>query len=917
VSDRPILLLVDGSSYLYRAFHALPDLRTRDGLPTGALKGVLGMLKRLRKDCPAAYAACVFDAKGKTFRDAIYPEYKAHRPSMPPELAQQIEPLFDAVRALGWPLLMIEGVEADDVIGTLARRAEAAGLDSIISTGDKDLAQLVTPHVRLVNTMSNEVLDVAGVAAKFGVPPERIVDYLTLVGDSVDNVPGVDKVGPKTAARWIAEHGSLDALMAAADTVKGVAGENLRRALAWLPTGRELVTVKTDVEGLPDMHGLRWQPEDRDRLTELYRRYEFRSWLDELSPIPTREEGGGRDAAMTRTDPSPLTPLPKGERNKPVQYETVLTEADFERCLQKLAAAELIAIDTETTSLDPMRARLVGISLAVEPHAAAYIPLAHRYAGAPAQLDRDAALARLKPILEDPGRPKLGQNLKYDAHVFMNHGIRLAGIAHDTLLQSYVLEAHERHDMDTLAARHLGVGTIKYEEVCGKGASQIGFDQVDIARASEYAAEDADITLRLHRAMQPRIAAEPGLARVYGEIEMPLLPILADMERTGVKLDCELLRQHSDTLGREMLALEVKAHAAAGQPFNLNSTRQLAEILFNRLGLKPKKKTPGGAPSTNEDALQELALDHPLPRLILDYRQLAKLKSTYTDKLPGMVNPDTGRVHTTYAQAVAVTGRLASNEPNLQNIPVRAPEGRRIREAFIAEPGHVIVSADYSQIELRIMAHLSGDVGLLKAFAEDADIHRATAAEVQGVSPDAVTPDMRRMAKAVNFGLIYGMSAFGLAQQLNVERSVAQGYIDLYFARYPGVAEYMVRTREQARTRGYVETLFGRRLYLPELSGGAPARRAGAERAAINAPMQGTAADLIKLAMIAVRAWLDSAGLKSRLIMQVHDELVLEVPEHELEIVRDELPRRMCGVAELAVPLKAEVGVGPNWEAAH
>jgi len=911
------LLLVDGSSYLYRAFHALPDLRTRDGFPTGALKGVLSMLKRLRKDFKADFSACVFDAKGKTFREDLYPDYKAHRPPMPEDLARQIEPLHEAVRALGWPLLMIEGVEADDVIGTLVRQAEREGIESIVSTGDKDLAQLVTPHVRLVNTMSNEVLDVAGVIAKFGVPPERIVDYLTLIGDAVDNVPGVDKVGPKTAAKWIAEYGSLDALIARADEVKGVAGENLRRALDWLPTARALLTVKTDVENLPDMHGLHWQEEDQEKLIELYERFEFKSWLQELRPSPFGAGGGGEGLPSATAAASPLTPRPAGEGNQAAHYETLLTEADFERWLQRLKAAELICLDTETTSLDPMQARLVGLSFAVQPFEAAYLPLDHRYAGAPPQLPMATVLARLKPILEDAGRPKLGQNLKYDWHVLMNHGIELAGIAHDTLLQSYVLEAHERHDMDTLAERHLHAQTIKYEDICGKGASQIGFDQVDLDSATRYAAEDADITLRLHRVLQPQIAGAAGLDRVYREIEMPLLPVLARMERTGVKLDVELLRQHSAWLAEQMQAIEARAHEAAGQPFNLNSPKQLAEILFERLKLPVLKKTPKGAPSTDEEVLEKLALDYPLPKLILDYRGLAKLKSTYTDKLPLMVDPNTGRVHTNYAQAVAVTGRLASAEPNLQNIPVRTAEGRKIREAFIPEAGCVIVSADYSQIELRIMAHLSGDESLLRAFQEERDIHAATAAEVQGIPLEQVTPEQRRMAKAVNFGLIYGMSAFGLAAQLGIERAAAQLYIDRYFARYPGVADYMARTREQAKALGYVETLFGRRLYLPEINSGNPARRQGAERAAINAPMQGTAADLIKLAMLAVQGWLDAQRLQTRLIMQVHDELVLEVAEAELTRVQERLPALMCGVAELKVPLKVEVGVGPNWEAAH
>ncbi len=926
----PTLLLVDGSSYLYRAFHALPDLRSPEGLPTGALYGVINMLKKLRKDYPSAYAACVFDAKGKTFRDDWYPQYKAQRPPMPDDLVSQIAPLHDAVRALGWPLLMVDGVEADDVIGTLTRQAEAAGMQAVVSTGDKDLAQLVTSRVTLINTMTNEVLDEAGVQAKFGVPPARIVDYLTLIGDTVDNVPGVAKVGPKTAVKWLAEFGDLDALIARAGEVKGAVGDNLRSALDWLPTGRRLITVKCDVELPQTLEQLDWKAEDRDTLATLFAKYNFRTWLREVSlPSPASGGGAGGEGDLTGSairEKSPLglaataplpNPLPRaGEGATPRHYETLLDEAALTRWLEKLQAAELICLDTETTSLDPMQAQLVGMSFSVEAGEAAYLPLAHHYAGAPAQLDLHATLARLQPLLEDAGKAKVGQNLKYDWHVLQNHGINLQGIAHDTLLQSYVLEAHERHDMDTLAARHLGEKTIKYEEVCGKGAGQIGFDQVAIEHASTYAAEDADITLRLHRHLYPALAAETGLASVYRDIEMPLLPILAKVERTGVKLDADLLRAHSGTLASAMLQLEGKAHAAAGQPFNLNSPKQLGEILFNQIGLKPKKKTPGGAPSTNEDALQELALDHPLPKLILDYRGLAKLKSTYTDKLPLMVNPRTGRVHTNYAQAVAVTGRLSSNDPNLQNIPVRSAEGRKIREAFIAEPGNVIVSADYSQIELRIMAHLSGDASLLQAFANDADIHAATAAEVQGVALESVTPDMRRMAKAVNFGLIYGMSAHGLAAQLNIERSAAQLYIDRYFARYPGVLDYMNRTREQAKLHGYVETLFGRRLYLPEIRAAGP-RRQGAERAAINAPMQGTAADLIKLAMIAVQGWLDTSGLKSRLIMQVHDELVLEVPADELAVVRVDLPRYMCGVAKLNVPLKAEVGVGANWEAAH
>lgn len=900
------LLLVDGSSYLYRAFHALPDLRNRAGEPTGALYGVINMLRRLKREVPAEYAACVFDAKGKTFRDELYPQYKAHRPVMPEELAAQIEPLHETIRALGWPLLMVDGVEADDVIGTLARQAEAQGLRVLISSGDKDLCQLVSPHITVVDTLSNKTYDPAGVQEKFGVPPERVLDWLTLVGDAVDNVPGVDKVGPKTASKWLAEYGSLEALMARAGEIKGVAGENLRRALHWLPQARALLAVRTDLELPIAPQDLYWRPVDRQRLMELFTRYGFRSWLSEL-------------ANGEAEPPAPSQPLADNAQPGRIrrQYETILDMAALERWLKRIEAAELVGLDTETTSLDPMQARLVGLSLSVDTGAAAYIPLAHRYAGAPRQLPLDTVLGRLRPWLEDPAKAKVGQNLKYDWHVLMNHGVELKGIAHDTLLESYVLEAHERHDLDSLAERHLHEKTLKYEALCGKGAAQIGFDQVEVGRATEYAAEDADITLRLHRTLHPKLKAEPGLDFVYSRIELPLLPVLARMERTGVLLDCELLRQHSDTLAREMLALEQQAYQAAGQAFNLNSPRQLADIFFNQLGLPVLKKTPKGAPSTDEEVLEKLALDFPLPRLILDYRALSKLKSTYTDKLPQMVNPTTGRVHTTYAQAVAVTGRLSSVEPNLQNIPVRTPEGRKIREAFIAAPGFVIVSADYSQIELRIMAHLSSDERLLAAFRADADIHTATAAEVLGLDPHQVTPDQRRMAKAVNFGLIYGMSAYGLAAQLGIERNAAQHYIDRYFARYPGVARYMEATRELARQRGYVETLFGRRLYLPEIKSGNPARRSAAERAAINAPMQGTAADLIKLAMLAVQGWLDAEGLSSRLIMQVHDELVLEVAEDELERVRARLPELMCGVAELAIPLKAEVGVGPNWEAAH
>ncbi|MDW8323591.1 MAG: DNA polymerase I [Burkholderiales bacterium] len=894
--SEPVLLLVDGSSYLYRAFHALPELRSPAGEPTGALYGVINMLRRLRREVPARYAACVFDAKGKTFRDELYPQYKAQRPPMPPELAAQLEPLHETIAALGWPLVVIEGVEADDVIATLARAAAQAGIRTIISSGDKDLCQLVDDRITVIDTMSNKTYDVAGVIERFGVTPAQVLDWLTLVGDAVDNIPGVDKVGPKTAAKWLNEYGSLDQLLARAHELKGVAGENLRAARDWLPQARRLLAVRTDVELPFGPQDLAWRPPAQERLLELFTRYGFRSWLSELSAAAT-------------------TPAPAAMPER--RYETLLQPADLERWLQRLDTAPLACLDTETTALDPLQARLVGLSFSVEAGVAAYLPLAHRYPGAPAQLDPATVLARLKPWLEDADRPKVGHNLKYDWHVLMNHGIRLRGIAHDTLLQSYVLEAHERHDMDSLAERHLHETTLKYEEVCGKGANQIGFDQVEIGRATAYAAEDADITLRLHHALHPRIRAEQGLDFVYHRIEMPLMPVLARMERTGVLIDTALLARHSQALAQQMQALEAKAHEAAGEAFNLGSTKQLAEILYGRLGLPVLKKTPKGAPSTDEEVLEKLALDYPLARILLDWRALAKLKSTYTDKLPQMVDPATGRVHTTYAQATAVTGRLASVEPNLQNIPVRTPEGRKIREAFIAAPGYLVLSADYSQVELRIMAHLSADARLIQAFAEDADIHRATAAEVLGIAPEAVTPEQRRMAKAVNFGLIYGMSAYGLAAQLNIERTQAQAYIDRYFARYPGVARYMEATREQARQRGYVETLFGRRLYLPEIASGNPARRQGAERAAINAPMQGTAADLIKLAMIAVQDWLDREGMSSRLILQVHDELVLEVAQDELERVKTQLPQLMCGVAQLRVPLKVELGVGPNWDAAH
>jgi DNA polymerase-1 len=813
---------------------------------------------------------------------------------------------------MGWPLLMIEGVEADDVIGTLAKQAENQGAQTVISTGDKDITQLVSPAVKLVNTMSNENLDEQGVEQKFGVKASQMVDYLTLVGDSVDNVPGVEKVGPKTAVKWLVQYGSLDEIVAHQDEIPGVVGENLRKARDWLPTARKLLTIKCDVDLPVGLGDLEPKPQDVATLAELFDRLEFKSWKRELEGRGTRDEGR-EDTTSSPTRLSSLTPRPAETR----KYETVLTEDHLRSWLSRIESAELVSVDTETTGLDPMTARLVGISLAVEPGHAAYIPVGHNYAGAPDQLPTERVLVVLGNWMQSPTHQKVGQNLKYDKHILANHGVILSGIEHDTLLQSYVLESHLSHDMDSLANRHLGVQTITYDEVTGKGANRISFEQVAVERATEYAAEDADITLQLHQALYPRVEQDAKLANVYRAIEMPVLEVLFTMERNGVLLDAQLLEQQSRELGEKMITLENRVHQEAGQPFNLNSPKQLQEILFERKGLPVKKKTPGGQPSTDEDVLQELALDHPLPKYILEYRGLAKLKSTYTDKLPRMVNAATGRVHTNYGQAVAVTGRLASNEPNLQNIPVRTAEGRRIREAFIAPQGSVIVSADYSQIELRIMAHLSQDKGLLSAFAAGEDVHRHTASEIFGVDSAGVTSEQRRYAKVINFGLIYGMSAFGLASQLNIERGAAQQYMERYFQRYPGVADYMNRTRESAKALGYVETVFGRRLYLPEIRGGNGARRQGAERAAINAPMQGTAADLIKLAMIAVHNWIAAFGVKSRLIMQVHDELVLEVPDDELMLVKTELPKLMNGVAKLDVPLMVDLGAGPNWEKAH
>jgi len=906
----PLLLLVDGSSYLYRAFHALPDLRNKAGEPTGAIYGVLNMLRRLESDYKAEYKAVVFDAKGKTFRDDWFPEYKAHRPPMPDDLVQQIEPLHAAIKAAGWPLLMVDGVEADDVIGTLATQATAAGIETLISTGDKDLTQLVSSHVRWYNTMSNELLDEAGVEAKFGVPPGRIVDYLALVGDTVDGVPGVAKCGPKTALKWLAQYGSLDEIVAHADEIGGVVGQNLRDHLGFLPLGKKLVTVACDLSNLPATNTLITGPRDTETLRDLYTRYQFRTWLGE---IDGPEAAAAVPARTVTAEPASAAPLGKIA----VDYETVLTWPQFDAWLAKIEAADLTALDTETTSLGFFDARIVGISLSVEVGAACYIPLAHTAPGVADQLPIDQVLARLKPWLESAERRKVLQNAKYDQHVFANHGITLAGIAHDTMLESYVIESDKGHDLGQLCSRHLGLETIAYEDLCGKGAKQIGFDQVDIERAATYSAEDADVTLRVHQVLHPVFADEPGLSRIYHEIEMPARQVIWQIERNGILVDADVLSRQSHTMGQKIMALETQAYELAGQPFNLASPKQLAEILFEKQGLPVKKKTPSGGPSTDEEVLSELALDYPLPKLLLEHRSLSKLKGTYTDKLPRMVNPQTGRVHTHFAQASVVTGRLASSDPNLQNIPVRSEEGRAIRTAFIAPEGSSIVSADYSQIELRIMAHLSGDERLLDAFAHGEDVHRATAGEIFGVTPLEVGPDQRRVAKSINFGLIYGMSAFGLARQLGLERSAAQTYIDRYFARYPGVAHYMEEARQMARDKGYVETAFGRRLWFPDIRSSNGNRRQGAERAAINAPMQGTAADLIKLAMIAVQDWLEKSAMASRLVLQVHDELVLEVPDGELIEVRTHLPRLMGQVAELKVPLVVEVGVGPNWEAAH
>ena len=897
------LLLIDGSSYLYRAFHALPDFRNESGEPTGAIYGVVNMLRRARADIAPDFIACIFDAKGKTFRDDLYPEYKANRSSMPSDLALQIDPLYECIKAMGVPLLVIPNVEADDVIATLTQKSSQDNLEVLISTGDKDIAQLIKPGVSIVNTMTNESLDVEGVRKKFGVRPDQMVDFQTLVGDSVDNIPGVEKVGPKTAVKWLDLYGDLDAVIASADEIKGKVGENLRKALDWLPTTKLLVTLKQDVELNIDIKDLKYKTQDTKKLAELFKRLNFRTWLTELNAGDKEKNANKAQAAEKEVE----------ECN----YELVTTKESLNKWIDAIDKATLTSVDTETTGLDYMSAELVGISLSVKPGEAAYIPIGHNYADCPQQLDRDMVLERLTPWLTNNEKKKVGQHLKFDLHIFRNCGIKMRGIEHDTLLQSYVLESHRSHDMDSLASRHLGIKTTKYDEVTGKGASRISFAAVDLEVAKDYAAEDANITLQLHQELWPKIKSNDSLLSVYQDIELPTMHVLFEMERHGVLLDTESLNLQTQNLTEEILKIQERAFDDAGTEFNLSSPKQLQEILFTQKELPVLKKTPGGQPSTNEEVLQQLALDHPLPALILKHRTLSKLKTTYTEKLPKMVNANSGKIHTNYAQAVANTGRLASNDPNLQNIPIRTEEGRRVREAFIADKDKLIVSADYSQVELRIMAHLSNDENLITAFKEGEDIHLQTASELFNISPEKITSDQRRYAKIINFGLIYGMSAFGLAKQLGVERSAAQQYIDRYFSRYPGVAKYMDGAKHDAREQGYVETVFGRRLTLTEIHASNHQRRQAAERAAINAPMQGTAADLIKLAMIAVHGWLAKNKLRSKIIMQVHDELVIETPKEEIDVIMKEIPILMASVSTLSVPLIADIGYGTNWEQAH
>ncbi|MEP6546029.1 MAG: DNA polymerase I [Gammaproteobacteria bacterium] len=929
------LILVDGSGYLYRAFHALPPLSNSKGEPTGAVLGVLNMLNKMIKEESPDRIAVVFDAPGRTFRDDLFEQYKAHRPPMPDDMRSQIQPLYDTVAAMGLPLLRVSGVEADDVIGTLAKQGAASGYEVLISTGDKDMAQLVGPHVGLINTMSNSRLDRDGVKAKFDVFPEQIVDYLALVGDSSDNIPGITGVGPKTAAKWLNQYQTLDELIAHAAQVGGKVGENLRGELTILELSRKLATIDTSLSLEVTAEGLSAGAPDLARLRELYTRLELRALLKALGPdapgaaksiaagvtagaLTTEALADGAVVAQVGGGAQLVEALPAALPPAARNYHKIVSEDALQEWLVKLAAAPLVSFDTETDSLDYMQAQIVGLSFAVTPGEAAYIPLGHDYAGAPHQLDRDKVLAAFKPLLENASLPKLGHHLKYDAHVLENYGIALLGQQFDSMLESYVLNSvATRHDMDSTAQKYLGIQTIHYEDVAGKGAKQISFNQVDVDRAAEYSAEDADVTLQLHLALWPQIDALPTLKAVYETIEQPLVPVLYRMERAGVLVDRELLRIQSSELAARMLELQAQAHTEAGGVFNVDSPKQLQEILFGKLGIPVMRKTPTGQPSTAEDVLEELAATYPLPKLILEYRGIAKLKSTYTDNLPKQIDEASGRIHTSYHQAVAATGRLSSTDPNLQNIPIRTKEGRRIRQAFIAPPGHSLVAADYSQIELRIMAHLSGDASLLQAFAEDRDVHQATAAEVFTTPLDAVSADQRRSAKAINFGLMYGMSAFGLARQLGIGRGDAQKYMDLYFERYPGVKRYMEETRRQARETGYVETVFGRRLYLPEIQSRNQALRQYAERSAINAPMQGTAADIIKRAMIQVDAWLRASRVPARLIMQVHDELVLEVADEAIEDLVGQIRTHMAQAANLAVPLKVDIGIGRNWDEAH
>ena len=895
MSAKNILYLVDGSSYIYRAYHALPNLTNSAGEPTGALLGVANMLRRLLKDAEPENIAVVFDAKGPTFRHEMYQEYKANRPPMPLELRQQIEPIHEIVRLLGLPLIQVSGVEADDVIGTLARRAAAASMDCVISTGDKDMAQLVNDHVSLVNTMTETSMDADGVVEKFGVTPEQIVDFLALTGDKSDNIPGVEKCGPKTAAKWLNSWHDLEGVMANAIDMKGKIGEYLREALEILPLSQDLTTIRTDLDLEQDVSQLKRASVDENALREFLQRNEFNSWLRELG---TQEQSESQ--------------------NPELNYSTILDMASFNKWLKKLESSDLIAFDTETTSLDPMQAELVGLSFAVDAFEAIYVPVGHNYPGVPVQLDRDTVLEALRPLLEGESPKKVGQHIKYDMNVLSRYKLAVTGIAFDTMLESYVLNSTgSRHDMDSLALKYLGHRTTHYEDIAGKGAKQISFSQVSIEDAGHYAAEDADITLRLHQHLWPKLQREAALEKVLVDIEIPLIPVLARMEQTGVLIDGKELQRQSGELAKRMLELEEQSHAAAGQPFNLESPKQLQQILFEKLELPVIRKTPKGQPSTAEDVLKELAANYELPKLILENRSISKLKSTYTDKLPMQINPHTGRVHTSYHQAVAATGRLSSSNPNLQNIPIRTPQGRKIRRAFVAPKGSLILAADYSQIELRIMAHLSGDKGLLKAFHDGVDVHRATAGEVFGADYDKVTDDQRRAAKAINFGLMYGMSAFGLGRQLEISRPEAQEYMDTYFSRYPGVRIFMEETREKAREHGYVETLFGRRLYLPEINASNMMRRQGAERAAINAPMQGTAADIIKIAMIKVDKWLQTSQAGARLVMQVHDELVLEVEEKQRAMVSDAVVKHMSAAASLDVPLVVDVGFGTDWDTAH